>query len=166
MLEKTPNATVNQFLTTFGEALSAGDIDKAVSLFQEDCYWRDLVTFTWNIRTMEGRDQVRDMLESQIDLTKPENWQLAEGEDATETDGVIQAWIAFETNAARGYGMIRLKEGRVWTLLTTMAELKGHEEKAGFNRPLGARHGEHLGDRTWKEERDEETAKLGHEVQP
>ena len=41
----------------------AGDIDAASDMFAEDGYWRDLVAFTWNIKTMEGRDQVRDMLD-------------------------------------------------------------------------------------------------------
>jgi hypothetical protein len=42
---------------------------------------------------------------------------------------------------ARGFGHMRLKDGRIWTLLTTMSELKGHEESVGFDRPMGARHG-------------------------
>jgi hypothetical protein len=42
-----------------------------------------------------------------------------------------------------------------------MVELKGHEEKAGFTRPLGARHGVNPGAKTWKELRDEETEQLG-----
>ena len=29
---------------------------------------------------MEGRDQVRDMLQSQLAMVKPSNWALAEGE--------------------------------------------------------------------------------------
>ena len=66
MLDKAPNKKLSDLLDRFGAALAAGDIDKAVGLFQEDCYWRDLVTFTWNIKTMEGRDQVRDMLQSQL----------------------------------------------------------------------------------------------------
>ena len=51
---------------------------------------------------------------------------------------MLEAWISFETEIARGYGLVRIKDGRIWTLLTTMVELKGHEEKAGFTRPLGA----------------------------
>ena len=62
--------------------------------------------------------------------------------------------------------IIRLKDGLIWTLLTTMAELKGHEEKAGFTRPLGARHGVNPGAKTWKELREEEAEKLGYETQP
>ena len=166
MLEKAPQKTLSDLLDRFGQALAAGDIDTAVSLFQEDCYWRDLVTFTWNIKTMEGRDQVRHMLEEQLARTKPENWALAEGEDVTENDGVTEGWITFETNVARGYGLIRLKDGRIWTLLTTMSELKGHEEAQGFSRPLGAKHGSGKNRKTWKEEREEETSELGFSRQP
>ena len=137
MLDKAPNKRVADFLEAFGKALSAGDIETAVSQFQDDCYWRDLVAFTWNIRTMEGKDQVRDMLKSQLALTKPSNWAIAKGEDATEANGIVEAWITFETNVARGFGHIRLKDGRVWTLLTTMTELKGFEEPVGTARPLG-----------------------------
>ena len=66
MLDMTVNAEVAKVLGALDGALSSGDIDRAVSLFQTDCYWRDLVTFTWNIRTMEGHDQIRDMLTAQL----------------------------------------------------------------------------------------------------
>ncbi|WP_306030682.1 NAD(P)/FAD-dependent oxidoreductase [Stappia sp. MMSF_3263] len=166
MLDKTPTARMQAFLDTFGAALEAGRIDEATGMFAEDCYWRDLVTFTWNIKTVEGREEVRDMLQSQLSQTRPANWKVAPGEEASEADGITEAWITFETGAARGYGLIRLRHGQIWTLLTTMAELKGHEEKAGFTRPLGARHGSNPGARTWKEEREEEAATLGYTVQP
>ncbi|SOB96376.1 NAD(P)/FAD-dependent oxidoreductase [Stappia indica] len=166
MLDKTPTARVQAFLDRFGGALEAGRIDEAVNMFAEECYWRDLVTFTWNLKTAEGRSEVRDMLEAQLALTKPTAWQVAEGEEASEADGVTQAWITFETAVARGYGLIRLKDGLIWTLLTTMVELKGHEEKSGFSRPLGAKHGINPGGKTWKEEREEEAATLGYTKQP
>ncbi len=166
MLDKAPNARVTALLGKFDAALAAEDIDAAVALFGAECYWRDLVSFTWNIKTMEGRDQVRDMLAHCLKQTKPRGWQIAEGEVATEADGVLESWISFETEIARGYGLIRIKDGLIWTLLTTMAELKGHEEKAGFTRALGARHGVNPGAKTWKELRDEETEKLGYDTHP
>lgn len=166
MLEKTPNVRVQAFLDKFGAALEAGRIDEAVSMFADDCYWRDLVAFTWNIKTVEGHDQVRDMLQSQLQLVKPTKWLVASGETATEADGVTESWISFETEVACGYGLIRMKGGKIWTLLTVMSELKGHEEKSGFTRPLGAKHGHDLGAKTWKEEREEEARTLGYEKQP
>jgi len=154
------------FLDTFGKALEDGDIKKAVNLFLDDCYWRDLVTFTWNIKTVEGKDQVSDLLTNQLAAVGPSNWQIAEGEIPTEEGGVITAWIQFETALARGYGLIRLKEGKIWTLLTTMVELKGHEEPRGYNRPLGAKHGAAQNRPSWKEEREREEAELGYKEQP
>ena len=47
MLDTTTNDQVSEFLETFGAALESGDINAAVAMFQVDCYWRDLVSFTW-----------------------------------------------------------------------------------------------------------------------
>jgi putative flavoprotein involved in K+ transport len=166
MLDKTPSTRMQAFLDKFGKALEAGQIDEAVGMFADQCYWRDLVAFTWNIKTMEGRDQVKDMLKARLAEVKPRNWQIAEGEDATDSDGLMESWISFETDVARGYGLIRVKNGLIWTLLTTMVELKGHEEKSGFTRPLGAKHGQDVGTKNWIEEREEELRTLGYEKQP
>ncbi|WP_432349136.1 NAD(P)/FAD-dependent oxidoreductase (plasmid) [Shinella yambaruensis] len=166
MLDKTPTTRVQTLLDTFGAALESGRIDDAVALFAEECYWRDLVAFTWNLKTVEGRDQVRDMLQSQLSTARPSNWRVADGEAATEADGVLESWISFETAVGRGYGLVRFKNGLIWTLLTVLSELKGHEEKSGFTRPLGARHGQNVGAKTWKEEREEEERTLGYEKQP
>ncbi|ESY86068.1 NAD(P)/FAD-dependent oxidoreductase [Mesorhizobium australicum] len=166
MLERTPTTKAQALLDKLGKALETGDIDAAVNCFQADCYWRDLVTFTWNLRTMEGQEQIRDMLKATLAGTLPSDWKVAEGEEATEADGVTTAWITFETEVARGFGLVRFKGDLIWTLLTSMAELKGHEEKAGFNRPLGAKHGHGKDRKSWREERDDEIAELGRGKQP
>ncbi|TPI49568.1 NAD(P)/FAD-dependent oxidoreductase [Mesorhizobium sp. B2-9-1] len=166
MLERTPTTKAQALLDKFGKALEAGDIDSAVNCFQADCYWRDLVTFTWNLKTMEGQDQIRDMLQATLASTRPTGWAVAKDEEANEDGGIITAWITFETSVARGFGLVRFKGDLIWTLLTTMAELRGHEEKAGFTRPLGAKHGHGKGRKTWREERDDEIAELGHTRQP
>ena len=166
MLDKAPNSQVNSVLSRLDEALTKGDIEAAVALFRDDCYWRDLVTFTWNLRTMEGKDAIRDMLKTQLSGVQPSNWMLAEGEDATEDDGVVTGWFSFETGVARGFGLVRLKDGLIWTLLTSTTELKGHEESLGFERPHGAKHGAGKFRKTWKEEREEEARTLGYATQP
>ncbi|MEX0368359.1 MAG: NAD(P)/FAD-dependent oxidoreductase [Ruegeria sp.] len=166
MLDTTLDTEVQGFLDEFGGALARGDVDAAVAMFLTDSYWRDLVTFTWNIRTLEGPDQIRDMLTSQLAATEPGNWALAPNEVVTEEGGITTAWITFDTNVARGYGLIRLKEGKIWTLLTSMTELKGHEEPLGYERPLGAKHGAGKHRLTWAEEREKEQAELGYNTQP
>ena len=167
MLDATPTGIVAAFLSKFEDALSAGDLDRACAMFGDECYWRDLVAFTWNIKTMEGREAIRDMLAACVKSTRPSGWRVAEGEAAKAgSDGDIEAIIAFETEVARAEGLIRLKNGRIWTLLTAIVELKGYEEKAGPTRPLGALHGSNPGAKTWREKREEELAKLGFETQP
>lgn len=166
MLDSTLQQEVTRFLAGFGAALGSGDIDRALGFFQDDCYWRDLVTFTWNIHTAEGKAGIADMLRATLAQTAPGGWRIAEGEAATEDGGVTTAWIQFETGVARGFGLIRLMNGKIWTLLTTMAELKGHEEPAGFSRPMGARHGAGKHRPTWKEEREAEARELGYTRQP
>jgi putative flavoprotein involved in K+ transport len=166
MLDKAPGSQVNSVLSRLDDALSKGDIEAAVALFQDDCYWRDLVTFTWNIRTMEGKDAIRDMLKAQLPSVGPSGWAMAEGEEASEEDGVVSGWIVFETGVARGFGHIRLKDGLIRTLLTSITELKGFEEPVGFERPLGAKHGAGKYRKSWQEEREEEAATLGHTTQP
>src|SRR5258706_2634539 len=109
---------------------------------------------------MEVKEQFRDMLRARLADTKPSNWKIADGEDASEADGVTESWIQFETEVARGFCHIRLKDGRIWTLLTTMSELKGHEDPVGFDRPMGARHGPECNRTTWNDEREAEAPEL------
>jgi putative flavoprotein involved in K+ transport len=106
------------------------------------------------------------MLKARLCDVKPSKWKIPDGEDATAANGVIESWIEFETDVARGTGHIRLKDGQIWTLLTTMSELKGYEEPMGFGRPKGVKHGADSNRQSWKEKRDEEVAELGYSQQP
>ncbi len=166
MLDNSSHTKVDAVLGKLEKALAGGDIDAAVNLFQADCYWRDLVTFTWNLRTMEGHDQIRDMLTRQLASIGPRHFRQDEDNPASEGDGVTDGWFEFETDVARGYGHVRLKNGLIWTLLTTMTELKGHEETKGQFRPMGAEHGSDPSRKTWKEKREQEAAELGITTQP
>jgi putative flavoprotein involved in K+ transport len=164
MTQTNPTAAARRWLAAFGTALEAGEIDAASALFQPDAYWRDLVAFTWNIRTQEGADAIREMLAARLADTAPSGFSL-DGE-ASEADGIVDAWFTFETRVARGRGHLRLKDGKAWTLLTTMVELKGFEENKGTRRIKGAEHGVHPGRKSWLERREDEQARLGYEEQP
>jgi putative flavoprotein involved in K+ transport len=166
MLDSNADTEVEQVLGALNDTMIAGDASAAANLFADDSYWRDLVTFTWNIKTLEGKDEITDMLSSQLASVKPKGWRIAEGETAAEDGGIITAWISFETAVSRGYGLIRLRGGLIWTLLTSMVELKGHEEPSGNNRSMGAKHGAGKHRPTWKEEREKEATELGYKTQP
>ncbi len=160
----TPSQRATDWLARLDTVLQRRDASAAAALFEPDSYWRDLVSFTWNIKTMEGRDAIRAMLEARLADVQPSHWQL-EGE-AAEADGVTDAWFTFETGVARGRGHLRLRNGACWTLLTTMTELKGFEEKKGANRIAGAEHGVQQGRQNWLARKAQEEAELGHSKQP
>ena len=159
-----PTQAASAWLADFNNALESQNVEAVMTLFGEDSYWRDLVAFTWNIRTQEGPVAIRKMLQARLADVKPSNFQV-EGQ-ATAADGVIDAWFTFETAVARGRGQLRLKAGKAWTLLTTMTELKGFEEKKGAHRIKGAEHGVHPGRKTWTELREDEAKTLGFTEQP
>ncbi|SNY36816.1 flavin-containing monooxygenase [Paractinoplanes atraurantiacus] len=137
-LGTSPKQRVDDWLASFETALKARDVRAAAALFAPESFWRDLVAFTWNITTAEGRDGITDMLAETLEQADPGGFALTE--EPTEADGVIDAWIRFETATGRGTGHLRLKPEGAWTLLTTLRELKGFEERQGERRPLGAEH--------------------------
>ena len=167
-LQATARTVVTTWLSEFEEALAAGDLDTVAALFNDDSYWRDLIAFTWNITTVEGPAGVRDMLSNTLDRVRPSGFAVADDMgEPTQDGGVAESWIQFETAIGRGVGQLRLKDGKAWTLLTTMFELKGHEEAKGERRPKGAEHGANPERRTWLErQRQEEADQLGHTTQP
>lgn len=160
----TERATVQNWLDQLEQALTQSNVDAATDLFEEDGFWRDMVSFTWNITTMEGRAAIKEMLAACAPGVKPGNWQIEE--EPTEADGITDAWITFDTDVCRGRGHLRLREGRAFTLLTTMVELKGFEEKTGRARPHGVLHGADKERQTWAEARESEQVRLGYEEQP
>ena len=160
----SPMGKVNTWLGKFSDALEARDIATLKSLFAEDCYWRDLVAFTWNIKTMEGREAIGEMAGATLDSVNPTNWEV-DG-DATEANGITEAWITFETGAVRGRGHVRLNDEGAWTLLTTAQEIIGHEEKTGSEREPGVVHGADPDRETYAERMERERAELGYKTQP
>jgi putative flavoprotein involved in K+ transport len=164
MVKIGPQQHLSRWLENFDKALSAGDVDAVVALFHEDCYWRDLIAFTWNIKTLEGQPAIAEMLRARLGDVRPSHWAI-KGE-ANEADGVTDGWLTFETAQARCDGHIRLKGDQCWTLLTSMIELKGFEEKRGPTREKGVQHGVVKGRESWAERRQREDAELGVERQP
>jgi putative flavoprotein involved in K+ transport len=154
---------VDDWLAAFERALAAQDAEAAGALFAAESFWRDLVAFTWNITTVEGPAGVADL----VAHTGAGASGFRTTEEPVESDGITEAWLAFETAVGRGSGHLRLDaEGRAFTLLTTLDELKGHEEPKRDRRPVGVQHGADPDRRTWKEQREAEAAELGYTTQP
>ena len=113
MLDGTPATTLGSVLTRLNDALEKGDAKAAAALFQADSYWRDLVAFTWNLRTMEGPDQIRAMLESQLAQIRPGSLRLDPNEPPTASGDVTEGWIEFEHARPGGGGHQSALRGRM-----------------------------------------------------
>jgi putative flavoprotein involved in K+ transport len=145
-----------EWFASFASALKRSDIDAATALFADECYWRDLVAFTWNIVTLESRSAIADMLRTRLIDVKPDSFVL-EGRPG---------WFTFETAQGRGKGHVRLKDGKAWTFFTALMELKGFEEKKGPTREHGTQHGAFKDRVTWTDRRNADARELGYDRQP
>ena len=163
-----PQQQVDAWLASFEQALHDHDVLRAADMFAATSFWRDLIAFSWNFKTVENPAGVADLLHATLQHTDPS--AFATEETPTHDGGVTTAWITFETAVGRGRGLLRLvaEDGvsKAWTLLTTMFELKGHEEPQRTRRPKGAEHGATKQRVTWAEQRQREAEDLGSTTQP
>ena len=164
MSETARLAEAETWLAGFSKALSDRAIDTALGLFAKDCYWRDLVSFTWNIKTFEGKADITAMLEATLDDAAPGNWQVTKV--TTKPGGANEVWFSFETTSGHGEGIFLLEGGKCRTILTTLQALKGHQEASGFTRPTGVRHGADRNRETWSERRLREQSELEESGSP
>ena len=155
--------TAGEWLQRFAEATASGEIEQVTSLFGEECYWRDLISMTWNIHTAEGRDAIADMLGSVgVEAWPREMTTTSE----SEADGVAEAWFTFGNATFTGKGLVRVRDGLAWTLLTSAQALKDHPEPAGPRRPRGAEHGVNVSTENWLDRRLQEVESFGLDAEP
>jgi hypothetical protein len=134
----TPLAEAEAWLAAFDAALQAGDPGAAAGLFFADGLWRDVLAFTWTIRTMAGRPAIEATLRETLARTKPKNFHVPPKRtpprwvNRAGTD-CVEALFEFDTAVGRCNGVLRLapdRQGRLaaWTLNTNLHEIRGHEE--------------------------------------
>ncbi len=164
MLDTSPETKAAAWLSSLSEALARKDVDAALALFCEDCYWRDFLALTWNIKTLEGKSAISAMLSATLGAANPTGFQVTEA--SATGSGNIEAWFTFSTTAGQGNGIFKLENGEGRTILTTLQSLAGHEERFGRTRPMGVRHGADRNRRTWTELRASEEAAYGNGGRP
>jgi cation diffusion facilitator CzcD-associated flavoprotein CzcO len=121
------------WLSEFEKALSAAGGKGLAALFAPDAHWRDLLAFTWEVRTVSGAAKILDGLKRhrvsahafEIDPQRTPPRRVTRA-----GTGAIEAIFRFETALGRCAGVLRLIDGRCWTLLTALEELEGAGKKA------------------------------------
>ncbi|KAA0977365.1 flavin-containing monooxygenase [Paeniglutamicibacter gangotriensis] len=163
MMELNAAATAGQWLAELGQALEAGNTEAAAALFGTESYWRDLSALTWNLHTSEGAGEIKAMLDGVGPDAWPRDLALA---SATDAEGVIEAWYTFTNKAIDGKGLLRLRDGKCWTLLTTAQGLREFPEPAGPLRERGADHGTQMSSENWLDRRTRREYEFGITEQP
>lgn len=137
---------------------------RAAELFEGNGFWRDLISFTWNLYTAEGRDEIARMVRSTYPACSLTNTEILE--EVEESEGITRVQFTGETKDFKVRGVLRLRNGLAWTLLTSGRELKDFPERTGRNRELGAQHGPELDPENWADKRAKRKASLGVTEQP
>ena len=151
------------WFTDLEGAFAAGDVRAVAGLFGDECYWRDLASVTWNLHTAEGRDEIERMLAA----VGPDAWpRETEVTGASETDGVVEAWYTFRNRAFHGKGLVRLRDGKAWTILSSAQGLNDFPEPSGPRRERGAEHGVNVSTQNWLDRRTARAASFGIDEQP
>ncbi|OKX87514.1 NAD(P)-binding domain-containing protein [Corynebacterium glutamicum] len=169
MPEQDLTTLANDWLQAFEKATASSSPDEAatavVQLFEDEGYWRDLLAFTWNLTTAEGADEIAEMIRNTWPSSIFRNVEL-KGEPADEGDGVTRVHFSCESADFKCTGIVRLRNGKAWTLLTSARELLEHPEPKGRNREMGVVHGQNEDTRNWTDRKNDRQAALGVTEQP
>ena len=167
MLDTAPNGKVTQLLDALDSRTAAGDMERAVELFQPDCYWRDLVTFTWNIKTMEGASRSATCWSSAARRDQAVELE-ARGGRARLRSGRRDRGL----DRVRNRGGARLRphpaEGRpnLDTADDDEPNSRATRNRSGFAGRWAPNMAPNRDRKTWKEEREPKAAELGNSRQP
>lgn len=167
----------NDIVSKFNDALSKKDNEAVAALFLGDkSYWKDHLALTWDLRTIKGGSKIKQYLDSSkvrlttINVSKSSEFR-------SPKFGPIDAWgdvkgitfyITFETEIGRGEGVVTLAEEnaqwKLFTLFTSLKELKDHEEPVNHRRTKGVKHGGDPNRKNWQERRQAEKEEIDPKV--
>jgi putative flavoprotein involved in K+ transport len=131
------------WLAGFAAALEQRDYARVAAMIHADGYWRDLLTFDWEFKTLHRPGKVQSWLSETFDMQEAREFRL-EGQPTVGLIGehtTLEFFFRFETSIAHGRGFARLVEEtpsldlKAFTLLTTMQELKTFPQATARNRP-------------------------------
>jgi putative flavoprotein involved in K+ transport len=161
-IDSSLEATARVWLDGFAAAVATADASSIAELFAAECFWRDVLAFHWDLRTLAGAQPIAAELASRLPATQPRDFAIAADRTAPRavsragTD-VIEVIFTFETAIGPCDGVVRLvdEDGQVraWTLMTTLAEIRGHEDPANGKHWQNVDWKRNFGGRNWADRR-------------
>jgi putative flavoprotein involved in K+ transport len=154
-----------RWLDAFAQALASPERDRIAGLFAGECYWRDILAFTWDLRTITGAVAIADLLAETAGRAAPRQVQLADGRTPPRLvtragTRTLEAIFSFETAVGSCTGVVRLvPDGeaagsyKAWTLMTSLAEIRDHEDPANGKRWQNVDWKRNFGGENWADRR-------------
>ena len=162
LTDTSAKAAAESWLGDFTAALASGDAVRLAALFAHECFWRDILAFTWDLHTTSGAGAIAERMLPTVAGLAPRGLKLAMGRTPPRlvkragTD-VIEAIFTFETAVGPCNGVVRLvSEGgkpRGWTFMTALDEIRGHEDPANGRRWQDVDWKRNFGGENWADRR-------------
>lgn len=156
-------AVARGWLREFEAALASGDAEAIAALFAPECHWRDILAFTWNLHSISGAEAIAARLAEALPRMAPRDIALAAGRTPPRRvqragTEAIEAIFTFETEIGPCNGVVRLVADagmpRAWTLMTSLAEIRGHEDPANGQRWQDVDWKRNFGGENWLDRRN------------
>ncbi|KIK62719.1 hypothetical protein GYMLUDRAFT_57997 [Collybiopsis luxurians FD-317 M1] len=148
------------WLTKLSSYLEQKDASGFTSLIHSHGWFRDLLVFTWNLRTLNGQGQISKYSSANIGSTTISDVQLCSDAyfkpGSGDQPGSVSSGFTFSTSVGNGRGLFTLtqvssdsgSEWKAFNLLMALESLKGFE-------PIGAEQGVYHGQSfSWSEVRE------------
>ncbi|KAL2828503.1 hypothetical protein BDW59DRAFT_50099 [Aspergillus cavernicola] len=144
-----PRAIAQQWVTDLEVLLRTSDFSKLSTLFHQESWWRDTLSLTWDLRTIQNLSDIQDFVTQNQPRAQLSGFRLQhEGkfQPKLESPAPGLTWIStmffFETGTGRGSGVLRLTQDndglwKAYAIYTSLQELKNMEEPVGARRVYG-----------------------------
>jgi cation diffusion facilitator CzcD-associated flavoprotein CzcO len=166
-IASSAEAAANTWLSDFVAALASADVGRIAALFADECHWRNILAFTWNLHTTSGAALIAKRMVPTLARVAPRNLGLALGRTPPRRviragTEAVEAIFTFETSVGPCTGVVRLVSEtgrpRAWTLMTSLDEIRGHEDPANGKRWQDVDWKRNFGGENWLDRRNKARA--------
>jgi hypothetical protein len=165
-----PAGIANEVVKNINAALSSDDVIALANLFNDDCYWRDHLVLSWDLRTFKGKEKLTTWLKENgcsLKSIETDTSNAFTSPRIGNFDGVgdvkgVEFFFTFKSKLGTGRGTCRLSEDgsgtpKIFSFFTQLMELTGFEEPVGARRSRGVEHGGKPDRKNWLETRQAQT---------
>ncbi|KIJ09881.1 hypothetical protein PAXINDRAFT_23467, partial [Paxillus involutus ATCC 200175] len=146
----------------FSSAVASSNVTSILDLFLDDGFWKDILALTWDLRTVEGRDAIKNLLDNRLIPTGLVDLRLShEALRAPEIQRLfpdlvlLRLCFEFGTKVGKGTAVCYLapvpgSKWKAYSLFTCLESLNDFPQQIGSLRKRTIEHG------TWEEGRRQE----------